>query len=150
MRNVSQTKGLAAIMSGVDSLLILQVKCIFSESNPFTCNFCARYSFQCVINTVRKRRGPQPRVISHRSVNAPKKQLKTGLSPVRYRSPTQGIDEDSNLTDRVSGSSTMSDHEEWADSSQTSWGKDKDESAFIAFLGQLSTVEFELPMSCPS
>ena len=53
---------------------------------------------------------------------------------------------------RVSTSSGMSDHEdhEYVDSPPMTWGKDKEENAFIGFLGELSIIDFDLPMSFPS
>jgi len=45
-------------------LIRLQVKCIFSHPSQTTCNFCTKYSFQCVVNTERKRRGPRPKVLA--------------------------------------------------------------------------------------
>src|SRR3981189_415874 len=39
-----------------------QVKVILEDVSQLTCNFCAKYSFQCIVNTARKRRGPRPRV----------------------------------------------------------------------------------------
>jgi len=66
-----------------------------------------------------------------------------------YRSPTHGVEDE---FQRVSTSSGMSDHEdqEFADSPPMMWGKDKEENAFIGFLGELSSIEFDLPMSYPS
>jgi len=66
-----------------------------------------------------------------------------------YRSPTHGLEDE---FQRVSTSSGMSDHEdhedhEFADSPPMTWGKDKEENAFIGFLGELSSIEFDLPMS---
>jgi hypothetical protein len=43
-------------------------------------------------------------------------------------------------------SGTMSDHDEYADSPPNAWRSDKEESAFIGFLGQLNTIEFDLPL----
>jgi len=63
----------------------------------------------------------------------------------RYRSPTHGLEDE---FQRVSTSSGMSDHED-ADSPPLTLGKDKEENAFIGFLGELSTIEFDLPMSYP-
>jgi hypothetical protein len=39
-------------------------------------------------------------------------------------------------------SGTMSDHDDYADSPPNIWRSDKDESAFIRFLGHLNTIEF--------
>jgi hypothetical protein len=66
-----------------------------------------------------------------------------------YRSPTHGVEDE---FQRVSTSSGMSDHEdhEFVDSPPMTWGKDKEENAFIGFLGELSSIEFDLPMSYPS
>jgi hypothetical protein len=65
-----------------------------------------------------------------------------------YRSPTHGVEDE---FQRVSTSSGMSDHEdhEFVDSPPMPWGKDKEENAFIGFLGELSSIEFDLPMSYP-
>ena len=62
-----------------------------------------------------------------------------------YRSPTHGLEDE---FQRVSTSSGMSDHEDHE--SPMTWGKDKEENAFIGFLGELSSIEFDLPMSYPS
>jgi hypothetical protein len=43
-------------------------------------------------------------------------------------------------------SGTMSDHDDYADSPPNIWRSDKDESAFIRFLGHLNTIEFDLPL----
>jgi len=47
-------------------------------------------------------------------------------------------------------SATISDHDDddYAHSPPPTWRSDKDENAFIGFLGQLGTLEFDLPM-CP-
>lgn len=46
-------------------------------------------------------------------------------------------------------SSTVSDHEDYEDSPSMTWEKDRDESSFIRFLGQLSSIQFDLPLSYP-
>jgi hypothetical protein len=43
-------------------------------------------------------------------------------------------------------SATMSDHDDHADSPPNAWRNDNDESAFIGFLGQFNTIEFDLPL----
>src|SRR5438876_7324779 len=115
-----------------------------------TCNFCAKYSFQCVVNTARKRRGPRPRVqILILTFGLQKKQLKTVTSPSQYTSPTHTIEDELNRRDAISMSSTVSDHEEYGDSPPITWERDRDESPFIGFLGQLSSIEFDLQRSYP-
>jgi hypothetical protein len=54
-------------------------------------------------------------------------------------------DEDLPPRERVSVSSTLSDHEE-IDSPPMPWPKDTEESGFIVFLEQLNSIEFDLPM----
>ena len=46
-------------------------------------------------------------------------------------------------------SGTMSDHDDYADSPPNAWRSDRDESAFIGFLGQLNTIDFDLPLYGP-
>jgi hypothetical protein len=46
--------------------------------------------------------------------------------------------------DRLSTSGT--DHEDAGDTPPPAWRSNNDESAFVGFLGRLSTLEFELPM----
>jgi hypothetical protein len=46
-------------------------------------------------------------------------------------------------------SSTVSDHEDYDDSPSMTSEKDRDESSFIRFLGQLSSIEFDRPLSYP-
>src|SRR5271170_5014872 len=74
---------------------------------------------------------------------------KPAKSEGHYLSPAHGLEDE---FQRVSTSSGMSDHEdhEYADSPPMTWGKDKEENAFIGFLGELSTIDFDLPMSYPS
>ena len=66
-----------------------------------------------------------------------------------YQYPTHAnVDDELQL---VSTSSGISDHEdhEFPDSSARTCEKEvKDENAFIGFLGELSSVEFDLPMCC--
>ena len=73
--------------------------------------------------------------------------MKTIQSPSQYTSPTHTIEDELNLRDRVSMSSTVSDHEDYGDSPPITWERDRDESTFIGFLGQLSSLEFDLPLS---
>ena len=47
--------------------------------------------------------------------------------------------------ERVSLSSTLSDHDEFAESPPQVWA-DKPDSTFILFLEQLNSLEFDLPM----
>ena len=68
-------------------------------------------------------------------------------SPSQYASPTHTMEDDIYRRDRVSMSST--DHEDFGDSPLITWIRDKDESAFIGFLGELGSVEFDLPPSYP-
>ena len=72
--------------------------------------------------------------------------VKLSKNEPHYRSPTHGVEDD---FQRVSTSSGISDHED-ADSPPMAWAKDKEENAFIGFLGELSTIEFDLPMSVRS
>ena len=75
--------------------------------------------------------------------------MKTVESPSHYTSPTHTIEDEVNLRERVSMSSPLSDHENYGDSPSITWERDRDESTFIAFLGQLSSIEFDLPLSYP-
>jgi hypothetical protein len=56
-------------------------------------------------------------------------------------------DDENKTRERVSVSSTLSDHDE-IDSPPIAWGKDKEETDFILFLEQLNSMEFDLPMLC--
>jgi hypothetical protein len=42
---------------------------------------------------------------------------------------------------------SSTDHDELEDSPPATWGKDKEEDAFIGFLGELDSVELNLPLS---
>lgn len=71
--------------------------------------------------------------------------MKNVRSPNQYTSPpTHTIEDDLNRRDRISISST--DQEDFEDSPTITWSEDKDESAFIGFLGELGSIEFELPL----
>lgn len=66
-------------------------------------------------------------------------------------SPPTVMEDETGRRDRVSMSTSYSDHEneEFPDSPPMTnfWGKEKEESAFILFLEQLDSIEFDLPMS---
>ena len=141
---MSQTKGFRLLYPHSHD----QVKCIFSDSQQVvTCNFCAKYSFQCVVNTARKRRGPRPRVHAHQSTYADgKKQVRESTKTPTPFSPPAQVDGDVHRREQVSVSSNMSDQEDFGDSPPATWGKEKTESGFILFLEQLNSIEFDLPM----
>lgn len=81
--------------------------------------------------------------------NSQNKQSKTARSPTHDTSPSHTVEDEVNLRDRVSMSSPISDLEDYDESPPITWERDRDEGTFIWVLDQLSSIEFDLPLSYP-